>query len=62
MVTFLLLVVGGLVWLLVGAFGFDLSQYVGVTVARVVYILVGVSAIVELATHKKMCKVCGTSM
>lgn len=57
MVTFLLLVVGGLVWLLVGAFGFDLSQYVGVTVARVVYILVGVSAIVELATHKKMCKV-----
>lgn len=61
MVTFLLLVVGGLNWLLVGAFDFDLVAAIFgemSAVARVVYVLVGLSALFELATHKKNCKMC----
>ena len=61
MVTFILLAVGGLVWLLVGLFGFDLASYIGAGLARTVYILVGVSAVIEIATHKKTCKMCGSS-
>ena len=61
MVTFLLLAVGGIVWLLVGLFQFDLGSYIGETLARWVYILVGISAVIELLTHKKTCKMCGSS-
>ncbi len=60
MVTFVLLVVGGLNWLLVGAFQFNLVETIfGVgTIANVVYILVGVSAILEFVNHKKNCTKC----
>jgi uncharacterized membrane protein YuzA (DUF378 family) len=60
--TFLLLVVGGLNWLLVGVLGWDIGEIFGgqgATVSRVIYILVGLSAIYEAATHKGNCKVCG---
>ena len=60
-VTFILLVVGGLNWLLVGAFNFDLvATLLGdmSAVSRVVYVLVGVSAVFELVTHKKNCRIC----
>lgn len=62
MVTFLLLVVGGLNWLLVGAFDFDLvATLLGdmSALSRLVYVLVGISALVELLTHKKNCRLCG---
>ena len=64
MVTFILLVVGGLNWLLQGLFGWDVGSYLpggmaGWT-ARVVYILVGLSAVYELATHWKSCKLCSS--
>lgn len=61
MVTFLLLVVGGLNWLLVGLFGLDVVAWIfggGALLARVVYVLVGVSAVYELVTHKKNCRLC----
>ena len=61
MVTFLLLVVGGLNWLLVGAFGFDLVAAIFgemSALSKIVYVVVGLSAIFELATHKKNCKAC----
>ncbi len=61
MVTFLLLVVGGLNWLLQGLFGWDVGQLFGgqgETVSRVIYVLVGLSAIAELAMHGKSCKMC----
>mgnify|MGYP001615994203 CR=1 FL=1 len=63
MVTFILLAVGGLNWLLV-AFGWNLVDAIfgaGSTVSMIVYILVGVSAIVELVTHKKTCRMCESS-
>ena len=61
MITFLLLVVGGINWLLVGLAGWDIGQLfggMGATVSRVIYILVGLAAIVEVLTHKSNCKCC----
>ena len=61
MVSFILLVVGGLNWLAVGLAGWDIGQLFGgqgATVSRVIYVLVGLSAILVLATHKKDCKMC----
>ncbi|OHA15407.1 MAG: hypothetical protein A3H57_03385 [Candidatus Taylorbacteria bacterium RIFCSPLOWO2_02_FULL_43_11] len=61
MVAFVLLVVGGLNWLL-AAFGWDLATWVDVawwgTLLKVVYVLVGLSAILEVVNHKKNCKHC----
>jgi uncharacterized membrane protein YuzA (DUF378 family) len=49
--TLILLVVGGLNWGLVGAFGFDLVAAIfggGSLLARLVYVLVGLSALWQL--------------
>lgn len=67
MVTWLLLIIGGLNWLLVGLFKWDIGMLFGgqmAMVSRVIYVLVGLSAIVELVSHKSCCKKCspGTSM
>ncbi|KKU97907.1 MAG: hypothetical protein UY32_C0038G0007 [Candidatus Jorgensenbacteria bacterium GW2011_GWC1_48_8] len=43
-VAFVLLVIGGLNWLLT-AFGWNVVAYLGDTLATVVYVLVGLSAI-----------------
>lgn len=62
MVTFLLLIIGGLNWLLVGLFGWDIGEIFGgqtALLSRIVYVLVGLSAIYEVAIHKKDCKMCG---
>jgi len=62
MVTFILLIVGGLNWLLVGLFNWDISQVLGGMssgLSKLVYILVGLSAVYEIATHKQNCKNCG---
>jgi uncharacterized membrane protein YuzA (DUF378 family) len=61
MIAFLLVVVGGLNWLLVGLFGWDIGSLFGGQAAlasRIVYILVGVSALELLFCHKKDCKMC----
>lgn len=62
MLTFFLLIIGGLNWLLVGLFSWDIGMLFGgqaAMVSRVVYILVGISAIYELAIHKSICRMCG---
>lgn len=64
LVTFTLLAVGGLNWLALGAFNWDLGQLFGgqdAIVSRAIYVLVGLAAVFELAAHKKMCKLCGGS-
>lgn len=67
MVAFLLLVVGGLNWLLVGLLSFDLVMWLFVDLlgmkilAQIVYILVGLAAVYELLTHKSGCRACDTS-
>jgi hypothetical protein len=61
-VSFILLVIGGLNWLLV-AFGWNLVDSIfgaGTIVSKAIYVLVGIAAIVEVVTHGKNCKTCNT--
>lgn len=61
MLAFLLLVVGGLNWLLVGAFSWDIGELFGgqgAMISRIIYVLVGLSALWEIFTHKSCCKCC----
>ncbi|MEI7777327.1 MAG: DUF378 domain-containing protein [bacterium] len=59
-IAFILLVIGGLNWLLV-AFNFNLVTAIfGATsvASKIIYILVGVGALIEVFSHKKNCKCC----
>ena len=59
-IAFILVVIGGLNWLLVG-FHWNLVDWAlgaGSTAAQIVYILVGISTILLVVTHKKDCKAC----
>jgi uncharacterized protein len=61
MIAFTLLVVGGLNWLLLALFGWEVGQLFGgmdAAVSKIVYVLVGLSAIYEVAMHKKNCRNC----
>lgn len=61
-VTFILLIIGGLNWGL-SAIGYNVVEMLlgsWPAVLQVVYILVGLSAVVELVSHKKDCKACGS--
>ncbi|MBL8031996.1 MAG: DUF378 domain-containing protein [Candidatus Doudnabacteria bacterium] len=61
MIAFILVIVGGLNWLLVGLVGWDVGELFGgmsAIISRVIYILVGLSAIYLAATHKNECKWC----
>lgn len=58
-ITWILLIVGGLNWGL-SALGWNVVAYLGTTLAMIIYILVGLSAIYELVVHKKNCRLCGT--
>jgi uncharacterized membrane protein YuzA (DUF378 family) len=54
--TFVLLVVGGLNWLLVGLTGWDVGQIFGgqdAMISRIVYVLVGLSALVQIFSMGK---------
>ncbi|MDP2649141.1 MAG: DUF378 domain-containing protein [bacterium] len=64
MVAWILVIVGGLNWLLVGIIGWDIGALFGgmdAVISRVIYVLVGLAAIFELVTHKKGCKKCSAS-
>jgi|AntRauTorckE6833_2_1112554.scaffolds.fasta_scaffold06830_3 uncharacterized membrane protein YuzA (DUF378 family) len=51
-IAFILLVIGGLNWGLVGLFDYDLVAILPRTIAVLVYILVGVSAVISIFTMK----------
>lgn len=57
LITLLLIIIGGINWLLVGAFQFDLvaGLFGGVdsALARIVYVLVGLSALYQLVPFFK---------
>lgn len=61
MVAFVLLMVGGLNWGLVGLLHLNVVEMIfGMgMLTSVVYILVGLSAAYVLLTHKADCRVCG---
>ncbi len=69
MVAWILVIIGGLNWLLVGLGGFMGADWNVVSmilgsmpqVESLVYVLVGASAVYEVVTHKNTCKNCGTS-
>lgn len=59
--AFILLIIGGLNWLLVGLVGWDVGELFGgqgAIVPRIIYILVGIAALSELFSHKKTCRAC----
>ena len=61
MVAGIVLVIGGLNWLLV-VFGVDLATWgLPEIVVKVVYVLVGLSALLHLTTHGKNCKMCSST-
>ena len=63
--AFVLVIVGGLNWLLVGLFSWDVGNIFGgqgALISKIVYILVGLSAVYLVATHKKNCKLCDAKM
>ncbi len=61
MVTWILLVVGGLNWLVLALTGWEVGQLFGgmdAMVSKIIYVLVGLSALYELFTHSSNCKLC----
>lgn len=62
LIAFILLIIGGLNWLLTGVFvGWDIGKFLGgegTLIPRVIYILIGIAAVLEVATHKSLCKNC----
>ena len=58
--AFILVIIGALNWGLVGVggIGWNVVAVLPDTIARIVYVLVGLSAIVLVVTHKKDCKHC----
>jgi hypothetical protein len=58
-VAYILVIIGGLNWSLIGIFRFDVVGYIFgsmIMVSRLIYILVGLSAIYLLVTSGKMAK------
>jgi len=61
MVAFLLLVIGGLNWLLLGVFQWEIGMLFGgqgEVISRLIYVLIGLAAVYEIATHKSNCRSC----
>ncbi len=61
MISFILVIVGGVNWGLVGLFKFNLVELIlgsVPTLEMIVYVLVGASAVYLAATHMNDCRVC----
>lgn len=62
LVTWTLVMIGGLNWLLVGAMKWDLVAKIfgsmDMTGARVVYVIIGLCAVYEIFTHGTRCREC----
>ena len=64
MIAWILVIIGGLNWLVFGLFGWDVGHLFGgmdAMVSKIIYVLVGLAALYELFTHKANCKACTTS-
>lgn len=57
-ITWILLIIGGLNWLLIGLFNWGVGDVLGASLSKIIYVLVGLSALVELFTHKSSCSAC----
>jgi uncharacterized membrane protein YuzA (DUF378 family) len=57
-IAFILIIIGGLNWGLVGLFNFDLVAWIFgdmTTLSKVIYTLVGLGAVWSIFGHKKCC-------
>lgn len=62
MVTSILVAIGGLNWGLY-VFGADIAHWgLGMSLLKVIYALIGLSALYEIFTHGKRCKECRGEM
>mgnify|MGYP001574911985 FL=1 len=64
MIAFILLVFGGINWLLLGIFNWELSALVGgpsSLIAKIVFVVIGLAAVYEIATHRHNCRTCQVS-
>ena len=59
-IAFILVIIGGLNWLVQALAGKDILAYLhlGMSIAKIVYILVGLSALWLIFDHKKTCRYC----
>jgi uncharacterized protein len=60
MIAWILVIIGGLNWLLIGVIGQGIGDWIGADsiITKVIYIVVGLAALYELFTHKSNCKIC----
>ena len=64
-IVWILLIIGGLNWLVYALSGMtnDILDYIGLSsLASVIYILIGLAAVVDLFTHRKACRHCSAGM
>lgn len=60
-IAFVLVIVGGLNWAVFAISGWDIGQLFGgmdAMISKIIYILVGVSALYLAITHRKACADC----
>ena len=60
-IAFILVIIGGLNWLLIGLANAGIADLIPYALARIVYVLVGLSAVYLIVTHKKTCSDCVSS-
>lgn len=63
-IAFILLVIGGLNWLVLALFGWEIGSLFGgqeAAISKIIYVLVGLAAIFEVVTHGKRCKDCAST-
>lgn len=64
-IAFVLVIVGGLNWLLVGLFAWDIGMIFGgplAMISRIIYVLVGLSAVYLIFACKGCCKMAKPEM
>lgn len=62
-ISWILLVIGGLNWGLLALTGWEVGSLFGgidAGVSKTIYVLVGLAALYELFTHKKGCRACSS--
>lgn len=61
LITFMLVIIGGLNWLALGILQWEIGSLFGgmdALISRIIYILIGLAAVYELATHRSNCAKC----
>ncbi len=65
-ITFILLIIGGLNWLVFGLLGWDIVGKIfggmDMMISKIIYIVVGVAALYEIFAHKEICRECNNKM